>query len=61
MKSIFLPDAQEEFLEASRYYETEAPGVGMAFIVEVHRTVSTLVAHPRSAPEVRSNIRKKNH
>jgi plasmid stabilization system protein ParE len=63
MKSIFLPDAQEEFLEASRYYETEAPGVGMAFIVEVHRTVSTVVAHPRSAPEVRSNIRKKiiNH
>lgn len=59
MKSIFLPEAEAEFLEASRYYELEAPGVGMAFIVEVHRAVKAIVARPLSAPEVRGNIRKK--
>ena len=59
MKSYFLPDAEEEFLEASRYYESEAPGVGVAFIVEIHKTVSAIIAQPRSAPEVRSSIRKK--
>jgi plasmid stabilization system protein ParE len=63
MKSYFLPDAEEEFLESSRYYESEAPGVGVAFIVEVHRAVSAIVALPRSAPKVRGSIRKKilNH
>ena len=59
MKSDFLPDAEEEFLEASRYYESEAPGVGLAFIVEVHKAVSNIVAQPHSAPEVRNSIRKK--
>jgi hypothetical protein len=27
MKFEFLPEADEEFREASRYYENEAPGV----------------------------------
>jgi len=46
MKSYFLPDAEEEFLESSRYYESEAPGVGVAFIVEVHRAVSAMSPYP---------------
>jgi hypothetical protein len=37
MNFEFLPEADEEFLEVSRYYENEAPGVGLAFITEVHR------------------------
>ena len=37
MNFEFLPEADEEFREASRYYENEAPGVGLAFITEVHR------------------------
>ena len=40
MNYEFLPDADEEFREASRYYENEAPGVGLAFIAEVHRVIS---------------------
>jgi len=37
MNYAFLPEADEEFREAARYYESEAPGVGLAFITEVHR------------------------
>jgi hypothetical protein len=35
MKSEFLPEAEEEFREAVRYYEKEAPGVGLRFVAEV--------------------------
>jgi hypothetical protein len=35
MNSEFLPEADEEFREAARYYESEAPGIGLAFIAEV--------------------------
>lgn len=61
MNVEFLPEAEEEFLEAARYYESEAPGVGMTFIVEVHKAISLVVFRPLSAPRVRGNIRKKNH
>lgn len=59
MNSEFLPEAEEEFREAARYYETEAPGVGLAFIAEVHRAITSVVSHPRSAKKVRGCIRKK--
>lgn len=59
MNSEFLPEADEEFREAARYYESEAPGVGLAFIAEVHRALSIIIAHPRSTETLRGSIRKK--
>jgi len=63
MNSVFLPEAEKEFREAGRYYENEAPGVGLAFIIEVHKAVTDIVAHPLGFPKVRESIRKKvlNH
>ena len=46
MNTEFLPEADAEFREAVRYYEEEAPGVGMAFIAEVHRAISLIVDNP---------------
>ena len=37
MKVRFLPEADVEFRESARYYEDKAPGLGIAFITEVHR------------------------
>jgi plasmid stabilization system protein ParE len=59
MNYEFLPEADEEFREASRYYENEAPGVGLAFITEVHRVISVVIVHPRSAKKVQGTIRSK--
>ena len=59
MTNEFLPEADEEFREAARYYEGEAPGIGLAFIAEVHQAISLLLSHPRSAKKVRGSIRKK--
>jgi len=59
MNFEFLLEADEEFREAARYYESEAPGVGLAFITEVHRVISVIISHPRAAKKVRGTIRSK--
>ena len=59
MNFEFLTEADEEFREAARYYENEAPGVGLAFITEVHRVMSVIISHPRAAKKVRGTIRSK--
>ena len=35
MTESFLPEADEEFREAARYYEHECPGLGLTFTGEV--------------------------
>jgi plasmid stabilization system protein ParE len=63
MNSEFLPEADEEFREAVRYYEKEAPGVGLRFLAEVRRGVTFITENPFSAVAVGSGIRRKvlNH
>jgi plasmid stabilization system protein ParE len=58
MNSEFLPEAEDEFREASRYYEAEAPGVGVTFVAEVRRAVRQITENPYAAVEVGSGIRR---
>lgn len=59
MNSKFLPEAEKELREATRYYETEAPGVGVAFVAEARRTVRSIIENPYGAIAVGSGIRSK--
>lgn len=59
MNYEFTPDADEELREASRYDEGEVPGVGLAFIAEVHKVISILLSTPLAAPVVQGDIRGK--
>lgn len=59
MKVEFLPEADEEFREASRYYESEAAGVGLAFVAEVHKAVGEVIEFPLAAQVMRAGIRRK--
>jgi toxin ParE1/3/4 len=59
MNFEFLPEAEEEFREAARYYETEAPGVGITFITAVRRAVGLVAENPYAAVSVGGGIRKK--
>ncbi len=59
MNSEFLPEAEEEFREATRYYETEVPGVGVTFVAEVQRGVRLITENPYAAVAVGSGVRKK--
>ena len=63
MNSEFLPEADEEFREAVRYYEKEAPGVGLRFVTEVRRSVIFIIENPYAASGVGSGLRRKvlNH
>ena len=58
MNSEFLAEAEQEFREATRYYEREAPGIGIAFAAEVRKAVRTICENPYGAVSVRSGIRK---
>lgn len=59
MKTEFLPEADEEFREAARYYESEAAGIGLAFIAAVHKAVFEVQTMPLATTVVRGGIRKK--
>lgn len=63
MNSEFLSEAEDEFRESVRYYENEAPGVGLRFIAEVRRGVNFITENPFGAAAVGSGIRRKvlNH
>jgi len=59
VKIEFLPEADEEFREAARYYESEAAGVGLSFIAAVHKAVDDIVEFPLATQIHRAGIRKK--
>jgi len=63
MKTEFLPEAEEEFREAARYYEKEAPGVGLRFVAEVRKGAILISENPYAAAGIGSDIRRKvlNH
>jgi plasmid stabilization system protein ParE len=62
MKTEFLPEAEDEFVEAARHYEGLSPGVGFRFVAEVYRCLGFVSEHPLAAPEEKG-VRKKllNH
>lgn len=49
MKVRFLSEADVEFRESARYYEDKAPGLGIAFIAEVHRVAAVVASQPSMA------------
>lgn len=59
MKIDFLPEADEEFREAARYYESEAAGVGLSFVAAVHKAVDEIAEFPLATQVQRADIRKK--
>lgn len=59
MTELFLPNADKEFREAARYYETKCPGLGFTFITAVHKAISWIMENPIAATPVGSGVRSK--
>ena len=60
MKTVrFLRPAELELLEAARYYELQAPGLGNDFLDKVASAVQDIEAHPERWPVIRQNIRRR--
>jgi len=56
---VFLPPAQEEMTAAAQYYQTQSTGLGTEFLAEVERTIAAIVSHPKAAPKVKQDIRRR--
>ncbi|MBI4650846.1 type II toxin-antitoxin system RelE/ParE family toxin [Candidatus Desantisbacteria bacterium] len=60
IKESFHPEAEIEFIEAARYYESEAPGLGITFINEIRKAVAVILINPQAFTPIGRRIRKKS-
>jgi plasmid stabilization system protein ParE len=54
-----LRPAELEMLEAARYYELQASGLGADFLDKIESAMRDIGAHPERWPLVRFNIRRR--
>ena len=60
MKKIrFLDPAEREMLDAARYYESQAAGLGEDFLSKVESAVRDIAEHPDRWPVIRFEIRRR--
>ena len=60
MKPVrFLRPAELEMLDAARYYELQAPGLGDDFLDKIDSAVQDISEHPERWPVVRPNTRRR--
>jgi plasmid stabilization system protein ParE len=56
---VFLPPAEEEMTAAAQYYQTQSMGLGEEFLFEVERSIAAIASHPKAAPKVKQEIRRR--
>jgi plasmid stabilization system protein ParE len=60
MKAVrFLIPAETEMLEAARYYEQQAPGLGVDFLDKIDSAVRDIGEDPERWPVLRLQIRRR--
>jgi len=60
MKSaIFLPEAEQEMYEAAKFYESQAPGLGVEFISEIERAIQAVQEAPTRWPIIEGTLRRR--
>jgi toxin ParE1/3/4 len=60
MKPIgFLPEAEQEMLEAARYYESQASGLGVKYLSEIEHAVESIAEFPMTWPKVEGELRRR--
>jgi len=58
MRFEFHPEAEVELVETILYYETQAPGLGERFAVEVEHAIEQLLEHPKIGAPDEAGFRK---
>jgi len=53
---VFLPEAEQEMIEAARYYESQASGLGLDYLAEVERAVKSIAESPMSWPVIEGKV-----
>ena len=58
-KLTFHEEADEEVIEAARYYEERAFGLGVSFLDEIENTIEKISANPEAYQLVSDEVRHK--
>jgi plasmid stabilization system protein ParE len=56
---IFLPEAEEEMLEAARFYETQTSGLGADFLLEIRRATEGISKNPGAGRILRGKVHRR--
>jgi toxin ParE1/3/4 len=56
---VFHPFTEQELVEAVRFYESRAPGLGGDFIREVEHVLAQIAASPESGSVITGTIRRR--
>lgn len=48
MNYSFLPEAEEEYIEAVRFYEEQQAKLGLSLINEFEKTIALVLRHPQT-------------
>ena len=58
MKYFISPAAEQELNNAADYYESQLPGLGNEFLIEVERTINLISRNPKLGVIYTDNIRR---
>ena len=56
---IFLPEAEQEMLEAAFYYQSKASGLGIDYLSEIDRAVEAIEETPHTWPILEGDLRRR--
>ena len=59
MQIDFLPEADEEMIEAARYYQSLSSGLGDDYLAEVERAVHSIAMSPQTWPILEGDLRRR--
>ncbi len=55
----FLPEAEQEMIEAALYYQSLSSGLGDDYLDEVERAVRSITSSPQTWPILEGNLRRR--
>ncbi len=59
MHVVFLPEAEQEMLEAASYYQSQATRLGVDFLSEIERAVKSIEESPNTWPILEGKLRRR--
>ncbi|HAR41158.1 MAG TPA: plasmid stabilization protein [Bdellovibrionales bacterium] len=59
MPILFLPEAEQEMIEAARYYHSQSAGLGTEYLSEVEHAVHSIATSPHTWPILQGDLRRR--
>lgn len=56
---IFLPEAEQEMIEAAFYYQSQTSGLGVDFLSEVEHALKIIMESPNTYPILEGELRRR--